>query len=206
MAEIADASARAAADCWRDIQPELSFLQAMRRVLPRDAIVTDDLCQAAYASWYGFPVYEPRSFISSGYQGNLGSGFPTALGVKAAHPDRVVVAIAGDGGFMFGAQELATAAQYGLGVIVVLFNNNAYGNVLRDQAEQFDGRLTASKLQNPDFPAFARSFGVGASQVQSPEQLASALEAAMADGGPRLIEVQIESQANPWRYIHPKRP
>ena len=134
-----------------------------------NAIVTDELSQVGFASWYGFPVYEPRTFISSGYQGTLGSGFPTALGAKVANPDRPVVAITGDGGFMFGVQELATAVQFNIGVVTLVFNNNAYGNVRRDQRERFDGRVVASDLVNPDFVKLAESFGVGATRVTSPD-------------------------------------
>ena len=104
-------------------------------MLPANAIVTDELSQVGFASWYGFPIYEPRTFISSGYQGTLGSGFPTALGAKVAHPDRPVVAITGDGGFMFAVQELATAIQERIGLVTLLFNNRSYGNVLRDQKD-----------------------------------------------------------------------
>ena len=111
----------------------MAYLNILREVLPHNAIVTDELSQVGFASWYGFPIYEPRTFITSGYQGTLGSGFPTALGAKVANPDRPVVAITGDGGFMFGVQELATAVQFNIGVVTLVFNNNAYGNVRRDQ-------------------------------------------------------------------------
>ena len=89
----------------RSIQPQMAYLNILREVLPANAIVTDELSQVGFASWYGFPIYEPRTFITSGYQGTLGSGFPTALGAKVANPDKPVVAITGDGGFMFGVQE-----------------------------------------------------------------------------------------------------
>lgn len=199
---------RAAGDAMqvleRELQPQMAYLKALREVLPRDGIVTDELCQVGYAAWIAFPVYEPRTFVSSGYQGNLGSGFPTALGVKAAHPDRSVVALTGDGGFMFAAQELATAVQYRLGVVTVVFNNNAFGNVLRDQIQQFEGRDVASRLVNPDFVRLAESFGVTAVRVATPAAFKRALEHALADGGPRLIEVSIENEPSPWGFIHPK--
>jgi acetolactate synthase I/II/III large subunit len=202
--EIIGAAGRIARAIENEVQPQMSYLRVLREVLPRDGIVTDEMCQVGYASWYGFPVYQPRTFISSGYQGNLGSGFPTALGVKAAHPDRPVVAITGDGGFMFASQELATAVQYRLGVVVVVFNNNAFGNVLRDQIQQFAGRDIGSRLTNPDFVRFAESFDVGAERVTTPQEFKRALERALADGGPRLIEVSIQSpEASPWRFIHP---
>src|SRR5271154_5701782 len=139
-AAIRDASASALREIQR-IQPQMAYLNILREVLPPDAIVTDELSQVGFASWYGFPIYQPRTFISAGYQGTLGSGFPTALGAKVANPDRPVVAIAGDGGFMFGVQELATAVQFKIGVVTLIFNNNAYGNVRRDQRERFDGRV-----------------------------------------------------------------
>ena len=167
-AAIREATAAAQQEIQR-IQPQMAYLKILREVLPANAIVTDELSQVGFASWYGFPIYEPRTFITSGYQGTLGSGFPTALGAKVAHPDRPVVAITGDGGFMFGVQELATAVQFRIGVVTLVFNNNAYGNVRRDQRERFDGRVVASDLVNPDFVKLAESFGAGAARVTSPD-------------------------------------
>jgi acetolactate synthase I/II/III large subunit len=204
---IREASATALQEIQK-IQPQMAYLNILREVLPANAIVTDELSQVGFASWYGFPVYEPRTFISSGYQGTLGSGFPTALGVKIAHPDRPVVAITGDGGFMFGVQELATAVQFGIAVVVLVFNNNSYGNVRRDQRERFEGRIVASDLVNPDFVRLAESFGVGATRVTSPDQFRAALEMALAHGGPYLIDIEVirDSEVSPWAFIHPARP
>jgi acetolactate synthase-1/2/3 large subunit len=206
-AAIRDASAAALAQI-QQIQPQMAYLNILREVLPANAIVTDELSQVGFASWYGFPIYEPRTFISSGYQGTLGSGFPTALGAKVAHPDRPVVAITGDGGFMFGVQELATAVQFNIGVVTLVFNNNAYGNVRRDQRERFDGRVVASDLVNPDFVKLAESFGVGAARATSPEGFRPVLEKALADGGPRLIVIEVpkDSETSPWAFIHPAKP
>lgn len=190
------------------VQPQMAYLTILREVLPHDAIVTDELSQVGFASWYGFPVYEPRTFITSGYQGTLGSGFPTALGAKVARPDRPVVAITGDGGFMFGVQELATAVQYNIGVVTLVFNNNSYGNVRRDQRERFDGRVVASDLVNPDFVRLAESFGVAATKVTTPDQFRPALEKALAHGGPALIDIEVprDSEVSPWAFIHPAMP
>jgi acetolactate synthase-1/2/3 large subunit len=206
-AAIREASAAALQEIQK-IQPQMAYLNILREVLPHDAIVTDELSQVGFASWYGFPVYQPRTFITSGYQGTLGSGFPTALGAKVANPDRPVVAITGDGGFMFGVQELATAVQFNIGVITLVFNNNAYGNVRRDQRERFDGRVVASDLVNPDFVKLAESFGVGAARVTSPETFRPALEKALADGGPYLIDIEVprDSEVSPWAFIHPAKP
>jgi acetolactate synthase-1/2/3 large subunit len=205
-AEIRDASAAALQDIQK-IQPQMAYLNILREVLPDNAIVTDELSQVGFASWYGFPVYQPRTFISSGYQGTLGSGFPTALGAKVANPDRPVVAITGDGGFMFGVQELSTAVQYNIGVVTLVFNNNAYGNVRRDQIKVFDGRVVAADLVNPDFVKLADAFGAGAARVTSPETFRPALEKALADGRPYVIAIEVprDSESNPWEFIHPGR-
>src|SRR5437763_7198163 len=190
------------------VQPQMAYLNVLREVLPDNAIVTDELSQVGFASWYGFPVYQPRTFISSGYQGTLGSGFPTALGAKVANPDRPVVAITGDGGFMFGVQELATAVQFNIGVVTLVFNNNSYGNVRRDQRERFEGRVVASDLVNPDFVKLAESFGVAAARVTAPEGFRAALEKALAHGGPYLIDIEVPtgSEASPWPFIHTAKP
>jgi acetolactate synthase-1/2/3 large subunit len=206
-AAIREASATALRQI-QQVQPQMVYLNILREVLPSNAIVTDELSQVGFASWYGFPIYQPRTFITSGYQGTLGSGFPTALGAKVAHPDRAVVAITGDGGFMFGVQELATAVQYQIGVVVLVFNNNAYGNVRRDQREHFDGRVVAADLINPDFVKLAESFGVGAARVTSPEAFRPALEKALGNGGPYLIDIEVprDSEVSPWTFIHPAKP
>jgi acetolactate synthase-1/2/3 large subunit len=206
-AAIREASAAAQLEI-QAIQPQMAYLNILREVLPANAIVTDELSQVGFASWYGFPIYQPRTFISSGYQGTLGSGFPTALGAKVAHPDRPVVAITGDGGFMFGVQELATAVQFNIGVVTLVFNNNAYGNARRDQINVFDGRVVASDLVNPDFVRLAESFGAGAARVNSPEAFRPVLEKALADGGPYVIAIEVprDSESNPWAFIHPAKP
>lgn len=204
---IAEATATAEAKV-QGIQPQMAYLQVLREVLPRDGIVTDEMSQVGFASWYGFKVYEPRTYLSSGYQGTLGSGFPTALGAKVAWRDRPVVAITGDGGFMFAVQELATAVQYGIGVVTLVFNNSSYGNVRRDQLTGFEGRLIGSDLVNPDFVQLARSFGVEAMRVDTPEAFRPVLEKALADDRPALIEITIPrgGEASPWPFIHPAPP
>jgi len=204
---IREASAASHAEIQK-IQPQMAYLNILREVLPHNAIVTDELSQVGFASWYGFPIYQPRTFVTSGYQGTLGSGFPTALGAKVANPDKPVVAICGDGGFMFAVQELATAVQFKIGVVTLIFNNNAYGNVRRDQVQRFEGRVVASDLVNPDFVKLAESFGVGAARVTSPDQFRPALEKALADGGPYVIAIEVptDSESTPWEFIHPAKP
>jgi acetolactate synthase I/II/III large subunit len=149
-------------------------------------------------------VLAPRTYISEGYQGTLGFGFPTALGVKVANPGKAVVSITGDGGFMFGLQELATAAQYRIALVTIVFNNRAYGNVLRDQETQFGGRVIGARLDNPDFVRLAETFGVRGRRVADPAALRRALAEEIAAGHPALIEVTIEpgTETSPWSLIH----
>ena len=198
------AAAKAKADkAMRKVQPQIAYLEAIRAALPRDGFFVTELCQAGFTSYASFPVYAPRSYVSEGFQGTLGAGFQTALGVKVANPDKTVVSITGDGGFMFGVQELATAVQYGIGVVTVLFNNNSYGNVRRDQEIQYEGRLIGADLVNPDFMKLADSFGAAGYRVHSPTELKPVLERAIADGKPCLIEVVIErgSEVSPWEFL-----
>ena len=191
---------------FEKVQPQLAYLDVIRAVLPRDGIFVTELSQVGFTSYFGYPVYTPRSYVSEGYQGTLGFGFPTALGVKVAHPDTPVVSITGDGGFMFAVQELATAKQYGIALVTLMFNNNAYGNVLRDQRTAFGNRVIGAALDNPDFMLLAKSFGIEGHRVNSPAALKRVLEKAMGSSAPVLIEVEVPQgqEVSPWEFIHPK--
>ena len=156
-----------------------------------------------YAGYFGWKALEPRTYVTCGYQGTLGFGYPTALGVKVANPTKPVLSILGDGGFMFAVQELATAVQEEIGVIALVFNNSSYGNVRRDQKRLFDGRVNATELRNPDFMALASSFGAKGYQVASPEELRPVLRQAIAEDKPALIEVIVDpdSEASAWELL-----
>jgi acetolactate synthase-1/2/3 large subunit len=123
-----------------------------------------------------------------------------------ANPDKAVVSVSGDGGFMFGVQELATARQFGIAVVAIVFNNSAYGNVRRDQQNVYDNRLIGADLENPDFAALARSFGVDGYTADTPEELRSVLSDALAANKPAVIEVKVPrgGDASPWPFIHPQ--
>lgn len=187
------------------IQPQVAYLDVIREVLPDDGFFVPELSQMGFASYFAYDVRTPRTYVSEGYQGTLGFGFPTALGVKAANPGKPVVAVTGDGGFMFAVQELSTAAQYGLGVVVLVFNNNSFGNVMRDQKVGFGNRIIGSVLQNPDFMQLAQAFGIAGHRVGSPEALRPVLASAIAGEVPVLIEVEVAQgfEASPWPFIHP---
>jgi acetolactate synthase-1/2/3 large subunit len=187
------------------VQPHIAYLQAIRDVLPRDGYFVEEICQSGFTSIFGLPVYEPRTYVTCGHQGTLGFGYPMSLGVQAARPARQVLSVSGDGGFMFGVQELATAVQHGLNVVSVVFNNNSFGNVMRDQELRFGGRIIAAELRNPDFVRLAESFGMAAYRVDQPSGLRAVLERAFAAAAPALIEVPVERahEVSPWEFLMP---
>jgi acetolactate synthase-1/2/3 large subunit len=187
---------------FAQLQPQYDFLRVIRAELPEDGILVDEMTQVAYVARYAFPVYRPRTLITPGYQGTLGYGFATALGVKVAHPGRAVLSISGDGGFMFTAAELATAVLHRLGIVAIVFNDDAYGNVLRMQKDLYGGRVIATRLHNPDFVKLAGSFGVPAARATGPVELGNALRAAFARQGPTLIEVPVGEMPEPRRFTH----
>ena len=188
--------------------PQYSFMKVLREVLPDDGIVVDEVTQLGYIIWYGYPVHQPRRLISSGFSGTLGYGFPTALGVKVANPDRPVVSVTGDGGFLFGGSDLATAKQFGINLVTVVVNNASYGNVLRDQQRLYEGRHSGAVLTNPDFQAYARAFGVGAWRVETADAFRGALKEALASDAPAMIEVvsDITKDYPPYRFHNPRLP
>jgi acetolactate synthase-1/2/3 large subunit len=108
---------------------------------------------------------------------------------------------------MFGVQELATAAQYGIALVTIVFNNHSFANVLRDQQERFGGRTLGSHLHNPDFIRLAESFGIAARRVKEPRELQHALDAELAAARPALIEVLLEPgvERSPWPLIHMRK-
>jgi acetolactate synthase-1/2/3 large subunit len=185
----------AAQQAWRTrvavLEPQIAYLRTIREALGEHGVFVDELTQVGFASRLVFPVYHPRTYLSTGYMGTLGWGFPTALGVKVARPDVPVVSVTGDGGFMFCVAELATAVQHRISLVTVLFNNGQYGNVAQMQREQYGGRVIATDLRNPDFPALAELFGARGRRALSPDDLRRELEAGFAASGPTLIEVPV---------------
>ena len=187
------------------LAPQKAWIDAIRAELPEDGILIEELTQISYASRLLWPAYRPRTYLSTGYQGTLGWGYPTALGAKCANPDRAVVAVHGDGGFMFGANEMATAVAHNIGVVALVFNDNAYGNVKRIQQTNYEGRTVASSLTNPDFVKMGESFGMRAERVTTPTALRPALKAAIKANAPALIEIPVGEFPDPWSYFFRKK-
>lgn len=183
------------------LAPQIRYLEAIRKALPEDGILVDELTQMGYAARFAYPTYKPRTFLSPGYQGTLGWGYATSLGAKVARPDAPVVSISGDGGFMFTAMEMATAAQHGIGVVAVVFSDGAFGNVKRIQQQSFNNRTIASDLRNPDFVKLGESFGIDSVRVGSPDELGAAISRGIARGGPMLIDCPVGQLPDPWSLV-----
>lgn len=183
------------------IKPQADFAYAIRNELPDDGIWVSEQTQIGYWANAGLPIYEPRTFLGPGYQGTLGYGFPTALGAAVANPDKVTVSINGDGGFGFALSELATMAQFEIPLIVVVFDDGAYGNVRRIQQEQMGGRVIASDLKNPDFKKLAEVFGIVGRRAETPSELQTQFREAIKAKEPTLIHVPVGPMPNPWTAL-----
>jgi acetolactate synthase-1/2/3 large subunit len=204
--EIKNRKAKIAATVSKALVPQFQFLRAIRSALDEDGVFVDEMTQIGYAARFAFPTYRPRRFLSTGYQGALGWGYAAALGAKAALPKAQVVSVCGDGGFLYNASELATAVRNKLGVVAVVFNDNAFGNVKLLQKERYRGRLIASELTNPDFVKLAQSFGATGIRAQTPAALAAALKKTLAADAPAVIEVPCREMPSPWQFMPPAGP
>jgi acetolactate synthase-1/2/3 large subunit len=191
-----DANARLA-----DLAPLAGYCDAIRAALPRDGIIFADVTRFTVFARFAMPIYEPRSFFMPGYQATLGWAYPAALGGKVARPDRKVIAICGDGGFMFTVQELATAVHHKIPVVVIVFDNSAYGNVKTIQANNYGGRHIAVDLTNPDFVAMAEAYGMMADRVTDPAQLEDVLRRHLDAEQPSLITIPMAEAPNVWALI-----
>lgn len=187
-----------------ELEPVAGFAKAIRDAAPEDTIFYSDITQFGVYARYALPMHSPRSYFLPGYQATLGWAYPAALGGQVGCPDKPVVAFAGDGGFLFNIQEMATAVHHDIPVVVIVFNNGVYGNVKLIQAKNFGARHIATELSNPDFIGLATSFGVEARRAETAEELGSALSELLALRKPGLIEVPIGDLPDVWSLI--KRP
>ncbi len=198
-------------ECWFDVAgfrqrrrawmvehagPVLRLIEDMRAALPDDTIFVDDLTLVGYWMPLLLPTYQPRTLIHPGTYGTLGYALPAAIGAKLACPKQPVVAISGDGGFLFTLQELATAAAQKLDLIVLVFNDNAYGAIKTYQDRVFRGRRIGTGLVNPDFVKLGEAFGVHSTRV-TPQALGVTMRRALETGGVWLIEIPFAPDGSP---------
>jgi acetolactate synthase-1/2/3 large subunit len=189
------------AEAMAHLEPQMSYVRALRSAMPDDAVLVNELTQVGYASMISFPVHSPRSYIYPGYQGTLGYGYPTAIGAAVGNPDRPVVSINGDGGFGYGLSEMATVVNEGIPLVGVVFHDEAYGNVRRMHKAQFAGDHYGTHLKNPDMVKLAEAFGMTGYRATSPAELESALGRAIDAREPALIGVPIGETPDPWGLI-----
>ena len=168
----------------------METIDAIREALPRDTIVS---AQSIVGHWtrYTLEMYQPASFLFANTFGSMGYAFHAAIGAKIACPNRPVVAFCGDGGFMFGAGELATIAHYRLNIPIVVFNNGGYKILNNTQRRRF-GRTIGTELTNPDFVKLGEAFGFRTCRAKGNAELKQALQQALAADSPTMIEVPIE--------------
>ena len=164
------------------------ILQEMRDVMPRDAILSVDVNITGYGALQHFPCYHAGSYIFSGVSVAMGIGLTGAIGAQVAYPDRKVVALSGDGGFLMTCPDLATAVMYNLPVVTLVMNDNQYTSIERGQLRRF-GKRIGVELVNPDFVQFAESFGAVGLRVEDPVDFKPTFEKALALDKPVLLEV-----------------
>jgi thiamine pyrophosphate-dependent acetolactate synthase large subunit-like protein len=172
------------------------LLRILRESLPADTIVVSDQTGINYWMEWHFPVLAPRTFLYPVGSATLGYGVPAAIGARVAQPDRPVVAVVGDGGFLYSVNELATAVKYALPVVFLVVNDERYGAIKYLQEAIF-GRWGEADLTNPDFPALARAFGAAGQRADDLDQLGPALAKALAHPGPTVVELPLAIDP-PW--------
>jgi acetolactate synthase-1/2/3 large subunit len=201
--EMLNLKSRAASLMEQKAGPQMAWLRAIRAALPENGLFVDEFTQVGYVSRVGFPIYHPRSMVTPGYQGTLGYGYATALGVKVANPDKPVVSVNGDGGFMYTMPEIATAVHHGINLVAIVFVDGAYGNVLRMQRDLHDGKVIASQFTNPDFVKLTESFGALGLRAKTPDELKIALDRGFSANRPTVIEVPVNVFPEPFDILRP---
>ena len=166
-----------------------------------DAILVTDVGQHQMIASRYFKFSQPRSNVTSGGLGTMGYALPASMGAKIGQPDRVVFAVAGDGGFQMTIQELGTIAQYGLDIKIIVLNNNFLGMVRQWQQLFFEKRYSFTEMKNPDFVGIAKAYGLASQKVTSRDQLEDAVQAMLDHKGPFVLEVVVEKEDNVFPMI-----
>ena len=183
---------------------QVGIIETLRRELSDDAILVSGITDMGYWSHLAFPVLKPRSYLTSSYFATLGFAFPTAVGAKIGNPGRQVVALCGDGGFMYGVPDLATAVHEGANLVAIVFNNSSFGASLNDQRTRFEGRVYGTQPHNPDFARLAEVFGAEGIRLSAPAELGDALKGALSSDRPVVVEVPMPVLDPPFQ-ISPRR-
>ena len=205
LGKVEEAKDRARARIAQAAPDQLALVDAIRAGVPEDGIIIAGVTIMAAWANICLRMDRPRSFITSSYMGTLGFAFPTSLGAKVGNPDRPVVALCGDGGFMYAASELSTAVQHGINVVAVIFNNGVFGASFADQSSRFQGRVVGTELHNPNFMQLAESFGARGIRVDKTADLPAAIQAAIAGERPTIVEMVTPRLTPPYQLTPPDR-
>lgn len=182
-------------DARMEGEPWLDIVAALSEALPRDAIVAGDSAMACYyGALSNLPLHRPNAFLYPTGVGTLGYGLPAGIGAKIAHPDTPVLVLQGDGGIMFVIAELATAAELGLALPIVVVDNGGYGEIRNEMADR-DEPVHAVRLGHPDFPALAQAMGCHGVAVADAGELAAAIKTALDADRPTLLHIRENSRA-----------
>ena len=183
----------------KEVAPlQLEIVRTIRSELNDDDIVIPGITNIGYWSLLSYPVITPHTYCTTSYFATLGYAFPTALGAQIGNPDKRVVAICGDGGFMYALPDLATAVQEGINVITLVFTDQAFGASLYDQQRRFQSRIIGTRFQNPDFASIAEAFGARGMKLSGPEELSQGLKTALRENRPTVIEIPVPTMATPF--------
>ena len=189
------------ADELKGMAPEqVGIVETIRGALSDDVIVVSGITNIAYWANVAYSVRQPGTFITSSYFASLGYGFPTALGAQVGRPDKQVVALCGDGGFLYSPQELSTAVRYGINLVAVVFNNSAYGASQWDQTHRYGRRYIGTDLHNPDFMKLADAFDVRGLRTDV-AGLGASLREALSAGAPVVLEVVLPNMMPPFQLV-----
>jgi len=185
----------------RELAPQqVDIIGTLRKRLDQDAIVVAGVTNIGNWSHLAYPVSQPRTYITSSYFGTLGYAFPTALGAKVARPKQQVVALCGDGGFMYNPQELSTAVQHGIHVLALVFNNNAYGASEWDQTHRYNSHYIGNDLHNPDFVQLAEPCGA-VGMTPEPDGPGASPPEALDVNAPVVLEVMLPNLMPPFHLV-----
>jgi acetolactate synthase-1/2/3 large subunit len=177
---------------------QCEIIGQLQKALRDDAVVISGITNIGYWSHFALRVRRPRTYLTASYFATLGFAFPTALGAKVAAPHRQVLSLSGDGGFMYALPELATAVQYGINVVALVFVDGAFGASNNDQRTRYQGRMVGTNVHNPNFVQVAEAFGAKGMKA-NPDRLTEALEEAFDANRPTLIEVPVPTMAPPFQ-------
>jgi len=198
-AEVADIQAKLTVSEDELNQPQEEYIQALREGVPSDAITIFGMTQLGYYSRPRWVTENPKTYIDSGYSGNLGFAFPTALGAKVGNPDKPVICVSGDGGFMYNSSEISTAVKYGINLVTVIYNDGHYGNVARDLDDDFGGSYE-TEFVNPDFVKLAEAYGAVGLRAKGPLDVKNVIPKALAMNKPVFIDVPVSRVPRPKQW------